>query len=65
MSQVIYANNGKTIITNGNMITVSGGGTYMLNGTILTGPGGFKSMNVKSPDEAAGIVAGLNGGKKF
>lgn len=61
--QTIRTRKGVVITVAGNKISCSDGKVYTLNGFNLVGPGGFISRNVRSSDEAAGIVAGLYGGK--
>jgi len=61
----IMSNNGTGISVSGNSIMTTDGKVYQLSGGILYGPNGTMSMNVKSMDEAVGIVTGLCGGKMF
>ena len=63
--EVIRTIKGVTITVMGNRISCSDGKVYTLNGFNLIGPGGFMSRNVRSIAEAAGIVAGLYGGRLF
>lgn len=59
------ANDGVVINQMGNFITCSNGEHYTLTGMTLTGPKGVVSVNVHSASEAANIVVGLHGGKRF
>ena len=61
---MITCNDGTTVTQMGSFIQANDE-TYTLMGTILTGPGGFRSMNVRSIDEAVDIVVGLHGGRRF
>lgn len=61
----IIAKDGTTISRFGHTIHCSNGETYTLTGTCLTGSRGFFSNNVRSIEEAVGIVIGLHGGRGF
>lgn len=60
---MITTNSGVTITVLGNFINCSDGKTYTIMGNSLTGPDDFASHNIKSQDEAIGIIIGLYGGK--
>lgn len=62
---VIMTNSGVTIIVSGNCISCSDGKMYTILGNSLTGPNGFVSYNIKSQDEAIGIIIGMYGGKRI
>ena len=62
---IITTNSGVTITVSGSFINCSDGKTYTIMGSSLTGPDGFASYNIKSQDEAIGIVIGLYGGKRM
>lgn len=62
---MIVANDGCVISVMGNMISCSNGETYTLMGSTLFGPRGVMSMNVRSVDEAVGIVLGAHGGRRM
>lgn len=64
-TMTIIAKDGTTISRFGHTIHCSNGETYTLMGTHLTGPHGFLSNNVRSIEEAVGIVIGLHGGRRF
>lgn len=60
--QTMICKDGAVVTQNGNTITSSKGYVYSQN--MLMGSG-QTHMNVSSIHEAAGIVAGLHGGRKF
>ena len=60
---IITTNSGVIITVTGSFINCSDGKTYTIIGSSLTGPDGFVSHNIKSQDEAIGIIVGLYGGK--
>lgn len=62
---VIITKSGVTITVSGTFIHCSDGKTYSFVGNSLTGPNGVISWNVKSYEEAVGIVIGLYGGKRM
>lgn len=62
---IITTNSGITITVSGNFINCSDGKTYTLIGNSLTESNGFISHNIKSQDEAIGIIIGLYGGKRM
>lgn len=61
---MVQCNDGTTVTKMGNFINTSKG-TYTFMGNMLTGPNGFISRNIRSVDEAVGIVIGLHGGKRL
>ena len=61
----IVANDNTTITTLGQTVCCSDGKNYILSGDVLFGPTGLVSRNCRSIDEAAAIVAGMHGGRKF
>ena len=61
----IMTSNGTQISVSGNTITTTDGRQFHYSGGILYGPNNYMSMNVKSMDEAIGIVTGMCGGKLF
>lgn len=56
---MIATNSGVTITVSGSFINCSDGKTYTIMGSSLVGPNGFVSHNIKSQDEAIGIIIGL------
>ena len=61
---MILCNDGTSVTKMGNFIQASDG-MYTYTGTMMIGPNGFRSMNVKSMEEAISIVCGLHGGRKL
>lgn len=62
---IIITKSGITITVLGNFIKCSDGKTYTIMGSSLRGPDGFIAHNIKSNDEAIGVVIGLYGGKRM
>lgn len=62
--QIMICKDGAVVTQNGNTITSSKGDSYVYSQNMLMGSG-QTHMNVRSIHEAAGIVAGLHGGRKF
>jgi hypothetical protein len=62
---IITTNSGVTITVSGSFINCSDGKTYSILGNTLNGPDGIVSRNIKSTDEAVGIVIGIYGGKRM
>lgn len=62
---VIITNSGVTITISSNIISCSDGKMYNIVGNCLTGFDGFISYNIKSQDEAIGIIIGMYGGKRI
>lgn len=60
---VVTTRSGVVITVNGNFISCSNGKIYSLIGTMLSGSDGVISHNIKSKDEAVGIIIGMYGGK--
>lgn len=59
----IITKQGVMITANAPNISCSDGKTYFWSGTTLTGPFGMSSYNVRSFEEAVGIVIGYYGGR--
>lgn len=62
--QTMICKDGAVVTQNGNVITSSKGDSCVYSQNMLMGSG-QTHMNVRSIHEAAGIVAGLHGGRKF
>ena len=62
---IIMTNSGVTITVSGNFINCSNGKTYTIMGSFLSGLDGVVANNIKSQDEAIGVVIGLYGGKRM
>lgn len=62
---MITTNSNITLMETGNMIQASDGKTYTIMGSTIMGPTGTIAQNVKSHNEALGIIIGLYGGKRM
>lgn len=61
----IITKQGVMITASAPNISCSDGKTYFWSGTTLTGPFGMSSFNVRSFEEAVGIVIGYYGGRTY
>ena len=61
----IMTKQGVMITASAPNISCSDGKTYFWSGTTLTGPFGRSSFNVRSFEEAVGIVIGYYGGRTY
>ena len=61
----IMTKQGVMITASAPNISCSDGKTYFWSGTTLTGPFGMSSFNVRSFEEAVGIVIGYYGGRTY
>lgn len=61
----IITKQGVMITASAPNISCSDGKTYFWSGTTLTGPFGMNSFNVRSFEEAVGIVIGYYGGRMY